>query len=280
MAVYGAAAAWLAGLPHVITMHGGLGFAGRARRRAALRWAARKSRALVAVSPAGAEALEQVLALPRGRCAVVANGIAPEAPSGSDVRQELGIPPDALLLLAIGNLYRVKGHDVLLEAMGAVGPSLGGRRWCLLIAGRGKQESVLRAQAERLGIAPWVRLLGLRADVADLLAQADIFVMPSRSEGLPLALLEAMSAGMAIVASRVGGIPEAVGIRAAILVPPEDPAALAAALDRLAVEESLRDAFGREAKVAAARYTVAAMADAYERLYEAPDRADAGLDAG
>ena len=276
MAVYGAAAARFARLPHVITMHGGMGFADRGRRRTALRWAARGSRAFVAVSRPGAEALETSLSLPSGRCLVVENGIAPEAPSAADLRRELGLPGNALVLLAIGNLYAVKGHDVLLKALGGIGPALAGRPWRLLIAGRGEEESALRATAARAGIAPWVSLLGLRADVADLLAAADLFVMPSRSEGLPLALLEAMFAGKAIVASRVGGIPNAVGGDGAVLVPPDDPGALAEGLERVAADEGLRAALGRSAAEAArSRYTVAAMADTYERLYAAGDGVNA-----
>ena len=93
--------------------------------------------------------------------------------------------------------------------------------------------------------------------------------MPSLSEGLPLALLEAMFAGRAIVASAVGGIPEVItNDREGLLVPPSDPEALAAALRRLLDDPALRIRLGRAAQVRAAeQFTVGAMADAYERLY-------------
>src|SRR5205807_4507369 len=104
----------------------------------------------------------------------------------------------------------------------------------LAIAGRGDLADALSARARELGVAGRLHLLGLRSDVADVLAAADLFVLPSLSEGLPLALLEAMFAGLPIVASRVGEIPTAlVDGECGVLVPPGDPAALAAAQARL-----------------------------------------------
>src|SRR5262249_21470882 len=114
-----------------------------------------------------------------------------------------------------------------------------------------------------------VHFLGHREDVPDILAAADVWVMPSLSEGLPLALLEAMFAGKAIAASAVGGIPEViVAEQHGLLVPPRDPMALAASLGRLLGSAELRATLGRAAKErATTQFSVAHMTDDYERLY-------------
>ena len=265
MAVYGAAAASLLRVPHLLTMHGGLGFADRWRRRAAFRWASRRSRAVVAVSRAGALALSRRLGMPHSALTVVPNGIRPDPPSGAEVKAELGLESGALLVLAVGNLYPVKGHAVLVRALARCREI----PWHLAIAGRGGEAEPLTRLVADLGCTPRVHLLGYRADVADLLSAADVYAMPSLSEGLPLALLEAMFAGKAIAVSGVGGIPEAVRDgEEALLVPPGDDLALSAALDRLLRDAPLRARLGATARgTAQSRFSVEAMTDAYERLY-------------
>ncbi|MBX6330718.1 MAG: glycosyltransferase [Gemmatimonadaceae bacterium] len=269
MAVYGAAAARRIGARHVITMHGGRYYAEQWRRRAALRWAARRSVALVGVSTATANDLRDTLALRDGEVVVVPNGIPFRAGERAPLRRALAVRDDDLLLVAVGNLYPVKGHAVLLRALATLHREHADLRWRLAIAGRGEEESALRAAAEREGIADRVHLLGYRGDVPDILAAADAFVMPSLSEGLPLALVEAMSASLPIVASDVGGIPEAVTRDVeALLAPPGDPVALAAALARVLGDASLRARLGAAARRRALRdFSVATMGDAYERLY-------------
>ena len=139
----------------------------------------------------------------------------------------------------------------------------------LAIAGRGEDEQRLRSIAHDAGIAPRMHLLGFRSDASDILAAGDVFVMPSLSEGLPLALIEAMATGLAIVASDVGGIPEVVARgREAVLVPAASPTALAAAIRALLDDPVRRAALGAAAQRRAHRdFSVAGMADAYEALY-------------
>jgi len=114
-----------------------------------------------------------------------------------------------------------------------------------------------------------VRLLGDRSDVADLLRAADVFVLPSLGDGLPVALLEAMLAGKAAVASRVGGVSEVIRHGdTGLLVPPERPEELSAALERLVADPALQMRLGATARrEAAGRFTVDAMVDAYVKLY-------------
>jgi glycosyltransferase involved in cell wall biosynthesis len=139
------------------------------------------------------------------------------------------------MVLAAGRLVAQKGFGTLLDAAS---------RWrdldpppTLAIAGAGPLAAQLRAQAASLGVD--AAFLGHREDVADLLAAATVFVLPSRWEGQPLILQEALRAGRAIVASRVGGIPDLVGDDAAVLVPPGDAQALAAAVVAVLTEPPL-----------------------------------------
>jgi glycosyltransferase involved in cell wall biosynthesis len=271
MGVYGAVAARRTGSRHIITMHGGRYYAERGRRRAALRWAARRSAALVAVSEATARDLRSTLRLPDHEVKVVLNGIPFRDGNRPTLRKELGLAANDLLIVAVGNLYPVKGHAVLLRALGELQRSGAATDapWRLAIAGRGEEEERLRALAVEHGIADRVTLLGFRKDVPDILAAADVFVMPSLSEGLPLALVEAMAAGLPVVVSDVGGVPEvAVAGREAILVPPGDPARLAEGLATLLRDAGARSAMGQAARERAVRdFSVSTMCEAYERLY-------------
>jgi glycosyltransferase involved in cell wall biosynthesis len=267
MAVYGAAAAALLHRPHVITMHGGRYYAGRWTRRAALRWAARRSHAFVGVSASVVADLERTLRLSRGSARVVHNGVRFEPGRRDRVRAELGVEHGEQVVVAVGSLYPVKGHIVLLRALATV--DLMATPWRLAIAGRGGEEGALRAFAAEHGITDRVHILGYRSDVSDILAAADIYAMPSLSEGLPLGLLEAMFAGKAIVASDVGGIPEAVAAgREALLVPPGDHAALAATLRCLLADPAQRARLGAAAKArVASAFDLERMTDAYEQIY-------------
>ena len=268
MAFYGAWAARLARVPHVFTMHGSRYYAGRWRRRLALRWAARSSVAVTAVSRALAGSLQRDLWLRRGTVTVVPNGIRPGLPgtTGEGVRAELGLRPTDRLLVAVGNLYPVKGHGDLVAAVAQLTPRVPSLH--LAIAGRGELAEALSHAARARSIGDRVHLLGLRNDVADLLASADAFVLPSRSEGLPLALLEAMFAGVPIVATRVGEVPSALAGGAGLLVEPGRPDELAQAIERLLSDAELGRSLGTRARArAVAEFDVATMAARYESLY-------------
>jgi glycosyltransferase involved in cell wall biosynthesis len=277
MAVYGTAAARMMGIGAVITMHGGKYAFEARRRRMALRWAFRRSGAVVAVSEASRAELLARVGQPPGGIHVIHNGIRfVPADRGDGVRRELGAAPDESVIVAVGNLYPVKGHLFLLKALAVLRDRHPELKWRLAIAGTdgfggtaGGEGPTLRRFAEEHGLADRLHLLGFRTDVPDLLAAADIFAMPSLSEGLPMALLEAMFAGKAIVASAVGGIPEVISHeREGLLVPPGDPDGLAAALVRLLIDETLRRAMGNEArKRAEEAFSIEAMANEYERVY-------------
>ncbi|PYO44341.1 MAG: hypothetical protein DMD29_00670, partial [Gemmatimonadetes bacterium] len=166
MAFYGAWAARLAGVPHVITMHGSRYYAARWRRRLALRAAIAATRGVVAVSRALAASLRSDLWLPHHRVTVVPSGV--RSPNGvtTGLRAELGLGPADRLVLAVGNLYPVKGHRDLVSALAQLVP----RHPTLhaVIAGRGELEIPLRDEAATRGVGGRLHLLGLRGDVGSL----------------------------------------------------------------------------------------------------------------
>ena len=129
----------------------------------------------------------------------------------------------------------------------------------------------LERQVQELGVGGLVEFLGHREDVPQVLADTDIFVLPSRTEAFPNVLLEAMATGLPVVASDVGGIPELVEDgRNGLLVPVGDAQALAAAIVRLMAEPQLADALGEAARLAIeSRYSFDRMVSAFEALYQA-----------
>jgi len=268
MAVYGAWAAWRAGIPHVITMHGGRYYASRLRRRMALRTAVALSAATVAVSSPLAKAISHDLGVKRSRILMVPNGVRYVPPKRVTLRDELGLRPENRLVVAVGNLYPVKGHQYLVDALALISTKY--PQLHVAIAGRGELEEALRSRAVDLHLTDRLHLLGLRSDIPAILAAADIFALPSLSEGLPLALVEAMFAALPIVATTVGEVAAVLEDgQAGMLVEPGDMHALASALDRLLSDPARAHALGkRAADHARAYYALPKMVGRYAKLYE------------
>lgn len=200
----------------------------------------------------------------RRRVVLIPNVIDAEAFSAlaaprATTRAELGCDQDSPLLVAVGRLTPQKGIDVLLEALPAILEAVPGVT--VLVVGDGISNDALQQTSRTAGLAARVRFLGAREDVPSLLAAADLVVIPSRSEGLPLVLLEAMAVGTAVVATDVGGMTDLVTDgEHGWLLPPNRPDALAAAItDALTHDER--------------RNTVAAAARHRVRVAAAPGRA-------
>jgi glycosyltransferase involved in cell wall biosynthesis len=202
---------------------------------------------------------------------VIPNGVdiaALTAPAGERLRTRtaLGLSPTDFLWLAVGRLTPQKDYPTLLQAFGGVAdPSA--RLW---IAGRGPLLEGLQQQAGGLAISPVVKFLGVRDDVAALLAAADGFVLPSAWEGMPNVVMEALAAGVPVVATRVGGVAELVEAdRSGFLVPARDPEALAAAMRKLMAlpAEQRREMGARGRDHIAAHYSLEAMAERWIALY-------------
>jgi glycosyltransferase involved in cell wall biosynthesis len=268
MGVYGAWASWLAGIPHIVTMHGGRYYADRFRRRLALRAAAAASVQMIAVSLSCAQDISRGLAIRLSRIRMIPNGVRFVPPQRVTLREELGLKASARLVVAMGSLYPVKGHEHLIDAFALIAdryPELH-----IAIGGRGELEESLISRARLHGLKERVHLLGLRSDVSAVLAAADIFALPSLSEGLPIALLEAMFARCPIVASDVGDVSVALDRgRAGLLVPPADPASLAAAIAQLLANPDHAHTLGERAEQRArSEYGLSLMVDRYVDVYK------------
>ncbi|MGH9467965.1 MAG: glycosyltransferase [Terriglobales bacterium] len=234
--------------------------------------------AYIAVSGANARHLVEEVRLPARKIRTIRNGIDVErfAPGAArpDPRPALGITRSEVLLVCAARLEPQKGHAVLLEALGRLPPSVrGGLRLACL--GEGRLLPALRQQARQLGLDDRVVFAGYTRHMDHWLAAADIFVLPSLYEGLPLVAMEACAAGCAVVATAVDGTPEVISHgHNGLLVPPGDAGALAEAILRLARNVVLRSALGEEGRWRARREfsaerQIAATAEFYDHLYAA-----------
>lgn len=222
------------GLPVVIQVHGSdvRRIDEFAARREGTRAALSGADGVVAVSADLGRRVVELGASP-DRVEVVMDGVDRTIFRSGDraaARRALGLDPATRHLLFIGNLVHVKGLDVLLRACGRIATERGD--WRLHLVGDGSDRARLGAQAQALGIAARVAFHGSRPhhELPQWLHAADLFVLPSRSEGVPNVLLEASACATPWVASDVGGIPEIASLGASMLVPPEDADALAAAI--------------------------------------------------
>ncbi len=206
------------------------------------------------------------------RVKVIHNAIMPFDVGGVDrsaVREKLGLRAEDIFLLAVGRLVYEKGHEFLVEAMSAV--TRADDRAVAGICGDGPLREQLTRQIEALGLQAKVKLLGQWEDIPELLAAADVFVLPSRWEGLPMALLEAMMAGLPVVAARVEGVEDVVEHGAhGFLVPLESPPALADAVLQLcsASEAQRREMGGRGRARILESYTTDRMCEQYLQVIE------------
>lgn len=190
-----------------------------------------------------------------------------------DARARLGLDADAFVLGTVGRLEEQKGHRFLLDALDRLRAQ--GLDAVLLLVGGGREETALREQAARLALGERVRFLGMRDDLGDLFRAMDLFVMPSLWEGLSLAMLSAMAAGLPVVATNVGGVPEVLGDdERGFVLPPGDAVALA---QRIAWCHAHPDAAARAGIAGAshvrANYSDAALVQRVEAVYERVYRA-------
>lgn len=275
--VIGLQAAMLARVPHRVMTRHYSDYHTRIDKRWHVRldqMCTRLSHRVIAVSQHTADHMIEVEGAPPEKIRTILNGIdfARVRVSGEGaaerVRREVGAE-DAYLLLIAARLHPEKGYEHLFDALPEIGRRAG-RRVLLLVAGRGTYEEEYRARVRELGCDEMVRFLGFRQDAPDLMAAADLFVLPSVAEAFGLVLAEALYLGTPVVATRVGGIPEIVddGVDG-VLVPPGDSRALADAVIALLNDPERRRAMagaGREKVIG--RFQFAEMVRAYERVYE------------
>ncbi len=203
------------------------------------------------------------------RIVTILNGISPlpiENRSRFEVRKEAGMDVNTLVLITVGRLVYAKAHEVIIASMPAVLKEFPNAK--LEIYGDGVLRADLQAQIKRLGLSNSIKLPGQTDDVARHLAAADVFILSSRSEGLPIALLEAMSAGLPCIATQVEGVDEVLTEgKHGLTVPVENPEALAQAILQLLRDPEARKRMGAAARVHVSKqYTVDRMCGQYLEL--------------
>jgi L-malate glycosyltransferase len=235
----------------------------------AARWTRRLCDRVVAVSEATRWAMIEQERCDAGRIVVIGNGVdcarfRPRDPAAA--RRALGVPLEALVIGAIGRLSPKKGFHDLIAATAQLG--VGARPLELVLVGEGPERDRLEALARSVGLGERARFVGHRGDVEDLYPAFDVFVLPSYEEGSPNALLEAMASGCAVVATGVGGTPEILEPGLGRLIAPGDPAGLAAALEELLRDPTLRRRLGERARVRVEeRYEIGDTIRRHEELY-------------
>jgi sugar transferase (PEP-CTERM/EpsH1 system associated) len=273
--VYGSIARLLAPRPPILFTEHGLTHARTHRRKRMLtnRLLLQRRDRVVAVGQAVRRALIDHEGFPGSRVRVIYNGI-PDAPflqgagTRAAVREELGLAPDSFVLFQVGRLDPIKDHATALRALERVAARRPDVR--LVLVGDGPEKGRLQELSDRHGLGPRVRFLGLRHDVPRLLACADLVLLSSTSEGIPLALIEAMAAGLPVASTDVGGVPEVVTHGATgLLAPAGDEGALAGAVLRLAGDAPLRRQMGERGRERArTTFSEDQMYAGYRALYE------------
>jgi len=265
----GYAATRMAGVP--LFIHGEHGTMElRSRNLRVQRWVWNRAARVLSVSQRLAERMSREVGFPLERIRVIHNGAdlsrfgrAPRA----TVRRELGLADDAFVFGTVGRLVPVKDHAAFITAAGVLLKQ--GLQCRAFIVGDGPLHDTLERQIAECGLGSTVTLLGNRNDVERVLMALDLFVLSSKSEGLPNTVLEAMASGLPVISTAVGGADELVvpGVTG-LLVPPGDPGALAAAISHLHAVPDRRACFGAKGRQRAQeKFDVTRMLSDYEQLY-------------
>lgn len=250
-------------VPTLATVHG---FTGGSRKNRLFEWLQRRSLrrmdAVVAVSDPVAQLLSGT-GVPSSRLHLIRNAWA--APGAflarEEARRRLGIGPADRVIGWVGRVTPEKGPEVAVSALAHAAPDL-----TLSMLGSGRLEPELRRRSRELGIESRIRWHGVIADAWQYFPAFDAYCLSSHTEGTPIALLEAMAAGVPIVATRVGGVPDVVSNSEAFLVPDGDPVALAAALDRATKEDQTVRIVGARRRLET-EFSVDGWLEKYEALY-------------
>lgn len=204
------------------------------------------------------------------KISVIPNGINLEKftslPGKPEARQTLGLAADDFLVGYVGRLKAERNHRTLLAAVARLNGSI--PRLKVLLIGDGEEMANLKLQAEELGITDQIAFMGRRNDIPMLLASLDVFISPSFYEGMSVALIEAMAAGLPIVASDIPSNAELISNqKSGILIPPESEAAIADAMSELYRNARLRQTYGEATRIDAQKYSIVSCASRWAAIY-------------
>ena len=215
----------------------------------------------VALSPKVRKSIVDVYGMAEEDIPVIYNGI-----DLSRCQSKENYETDALRLLHIGRFNEQKNHKDLLKAFAKIQKQIPAA--CLELIGDGELEESVKQQAKKMDLQKSVRFLGSQSNVYPYLQAADIFLLPSRYEGMPMTIIEAMGTGLPIVATAVGGVPDMLKQEESGLLTTCDPDAVADAVLRLAQDLQLRERLGRTAKQESRRFSAEHMAACYCAVYQ------------
>jgi glycosyltransferase involved in cell wall biosynthesis len=181
----------------------------------------------------------------------------------------LGLSADAVLLGTVAHLFPRKGYDVMLQALPRIIQDIAAVHYVIVGSGEDSYERQLKTLAARLGITDHVHFVGFQEDVTPFLSALSLYVHPARMEGFGIAVVEALAAGKAVVATKVGGLPEVVEHgRTGLLVAGDHPEELGTAILSLLHDDARRKAMGeRAAQAARERFDLTASVAGLERMY-------------
>lgn len=264
--ILGRWAAWLRRIPAIVhTPHGHVFHGYFSPRKAALfqaveRATARVTHRIVTLTEGDLQDHLRAGIAPADRFVTIPSGVALEG-----FRRAPGPSPHGATVGCVARLVEVKGPLDLVEAMARVAPRFPRSR--LVLVGDGPLRAQVEARIRDLGLGDRVVLTGRLEDPAPALREMDVFVLPSHNEGMGRAAVEAMAAGLPVVATRVGGLPDVVTPDVGLLVPPRDPDALAQAVGQLLADTELRHRLGEAGRTRAERFSDRVMFESLEGLY-------------
>ncbi|WLQ16863.1 glycosyltransferase family 4 protein [Hahella aquimaris] len=269
--VYGALVAMLTRKPMIATFHGGVDVAKQERLiNLKFKLISLGADSIICVSKKLEEELKQRGELEGSKLKLIYNGVDPNQFSKQDktLNRELGLPDGAIIVLSVGNIRPAKGYEYLVDAAAKM---KGAPEYHFVVVGHQKKslyETLLKRIESHDGV-PNLHFLGFRSDVKDLLGQADIFLLTSTSEGFSIATVEAMMAGVPVVATRSGGPEEIVedGVTG-LLIPVKDPEAVKTALLKLRDRELVDKMRQAAQQSAIERFSLVTMVGEYEALYD------------
>jgi glycosyltransferase involved in cell wall biosynthesis len=264
--VWGTLLGRLCGVPAVIAHEHGASYQDWRRRLVTRQLIGRLADRIVAVSTAEREHLVSDVGIPPDKVVVIPNGYVPRSPRAGDLRAELGLGPDSLVLGTIAQLRPEKALDVLIDSFALLRSKVPAAVLVIAGSGRGLKDRLI-AHAASSGVRDSVRFLGYRDDIDVVLGGIDIAAISSDREGSPLFACECMGHRVPLVATDVGGVREVAG-DSALLVPPRDPAALAEALHELAVSPSRRAELAERGSERLEHFSIGRMTGDVGALYE------------